>query len=105
MACHRRRRRLLIACTTLFVAYVASYLTMTIQGRFEARAWHVGYVDQYEWAPRGFVRDYQWNVNLMRLYGPLYALDVNFWHVRREANGGKYPIHVPSDEEQMRVIR
>ena len=38
----RVRRRLLIAFASLFGAYVASYLVLTVQGRYEPARWGLG---------------------------------------------------------------
>ena len=95
----RVRRLLLITCALCFCAYVASYFALTLNGRFEPGVWGINGVKRYDWAPKGFVRGYRWNMRLIYFYAPLYVLDRHFWHEFGDAGRGKYPINIPPQDK------
>ena len=77
----------------LLLAYIGSYLAMSIQGRYEPAATGSYGVKWYAWVPRDFLPDFRGNASVRVAYMPLYWLDINFWHTSDDAWSGRYPIH------------
>lgn len=81
------------ALALALLVYAGSYLSRSLQGRYEPAAWGTGGVKWYDWAPDGFVTDYKWNDGIQHFYFPLYILDNWFWHTTDEADSGRYPVN------------
>lgn len=90
-----QRTRLLAVIGCLLLVYLASYLFLTLHGKYEPYVIRLHDNNSYAWAPRGFVRDYKWNRFHLAFYLPLYCLDVQFWHTRAKAPSGLYPLDRP----------
>jgi len=74
-------RDFVIAASMLALAYVASYLTLSFCGRYEA-PWHGAEGPKwYEWTPAGLSVDLRYGQAMRNFYYPLYWLDDSYWHV------------------------
>jgi hypothetical protein len=93
------------AAGLLLSLYVGSYVLLSLGGRYESASIGLGGVKNYGWAPRGFVDDFVWDRSLMRVYFPLYQLDVRCWHTYADADSGKYPINEVAPEDIGRVYQ
>ena len=49
----------------------------------------------------GDVRDYKWSRPMLWFYLPLHVLDERYWHVDGGWYGGRYPIHRPTNIEDV----
>jgi hypothetical protein len=87
---------LAFALLGILLAYVGNYVARSLQGRYEPAVIGLGGVKWYDWAPKGFVTDLQWDADLMRFYYPLWVLDDRLWH-RPVSSSGRtsYPINEP----------
>ena len=91
--------------TLALFAYVDSYLSRSVQGRYEPAAIGSNGIKWYNWAPSGFVTDFKWNHTLMRVYYPLFFLDIRFLHTSDDAYGGRYPINTVATEDIGKVYQ
>lgn len=85
-----------VLCTGIalvFFAYLASYLILSLQGRYEPADIGLNGVKKYAWAPRGFVSEFNWDATRMQVYFPLYYCDCRFWHTSDDAFDKGYPIN------------
>ena len=89
----------------LLLLYTGSYGLLSLGGRYEPAVIGLNGVKWYDWAPRGFVTDYNWNEGINRFYLPLWALDRRLWHSYEEADSGKYPINEVPPEDIGKVYR
>src|SRR5258708_5943148 len=103
MSSKARNRILLIAVVVALLAYVGSYLSRSLHGRYEPEMISNGVY--YGWAPEGFVHEYKWNRSLEHLYYPLYYLDRRLWHTWGESFSGRYPINQVADADMGKLIR
>ena len=94
-----------VVLATILCLYLASYVSMSVNGRYEPMTIGLNGVKSYGWAPNGFVADYRWNRTLMLIYFPLHCLDVKYWHPCDEASTGKYPTAEVSREEIGKIYR
>jgi hypothetical protein len=98
----RRATRCKIATLSLgllLIAYVAGYLFLSLDGRYEPAAIGLNGVKQYQWAPCGFVQEFRWNRTAMIAFYPLFMLDRFFWHTPDEADTGRYLVNeVPAEQ-------
>jgi len=85
--------------------YVGSYALLSSCGRYEPACIGLNGVKWYEWAPSGFVENFRWSPNLLRVYLPLYWLDSRFWHSSDRAEDGVFPINEVSDEDVEKIWR
>jgi hypothetical protein len=93
---------LLFALLGALLAYVGSYVTRSAHGRYEPMVIGLVGVKWYDWAPHGFVTDFQWDKDQIRFYYPLWRLDRRFWHPPHHASDrARYPINEPSDIGQV----
>ena len=89
-----RIKIILVASLTLALfAYVGSYLSRSMQGRYEPASIGLNGVKSYAWAPKGFVTDFKWNHPFMRVYFIPYYLDSQLWHTSDDAYGNIYPVN------------
>lgn len=102
---NRLARKLVIgiALGLILLFYVGSYALLSSHGRYEPAAFGLNGVKWYAWAPSGFVENFRWSPNLIRVYLPLYALDCRFWHTWDEAEDGVYPINEVADEDVEKI--
>jgi hypothetical protein len=91
----RRFRRVSAYSLVLLIAYLGSYLCMSLYGSFEPEVIGLNGVKVYTWAPAGFVKNYKHRQALYYIYLPLWLADRAQWHRDGEAYGSKYPVHVP----------
>jgi hypothetical protein len=96
-----RIRRFLVAGGIALFLYTGSYVGLSIFGIYEPAAIGLNYVMCYSWAPAGYVRDYKWNRFLFWFYLPMYELDRRFWHEDGGYYGGRYPVHTPTNVEDV----
>ena len=82
---------MLVFVLSLFL-YICSYLSLSLNGRFEPATIGLNGVKDYRWAPKGFVTDFKWNSKTMLFYLPLYYIDDKFWHTEDTVSSGKYPV-------------
>ncbi len=87
------------------MAYLGSYVSRSLQGRYEPAVIGLGGVEWYDWAPRGFVRDYEWDPSLVRIYYPLWQIDRRFWHRPEDAEDGNYPLNEVKPEDIWKVYQ
>ncbi|HUY90730.1 MAG TPA: hypothetical protein VMV10_18495 [Pirellulales bacterium] len=108
MAPKSPKRLAAIVVAAIIAFYVGSYVLLSLGGRYEPASFglrRVGWgVKWYEWAPSGFVTNFRWSHNLMRVYFPLYILDCRFWHPSDEAFDGIYPINEVADEDVDKIV-
>ena len=88
-----RDKWLVPAFCGLLCVYVGVYAVLSLEGHYEPAAWGLDHVKAYAWAPRGFVKDFQWSRPLMLIFSPLYYLDTHYWHKEKDSHSGKYPIN------------
>ena len=96
-ATSKRFRRAALLVTTAGVCYTGTYAVLSEFGRYEASSMKFDEVDWYQWAPAGFVHNYQRRDSLCYMFLPLYLADRSFWHTDDAAWGGQYPRHVPEN--------
>jgi hypothetical protein len=89
----------------IVLLYLGSYALLSSRGRYEPTATGLNGVKWYAWAPSGFVENFRWSPNLMRVYLPLYVLDCRFWHASDQAEDGGYPINEVADEDVEKIYR
>lgn len=82
-----------LALSCVFFFYIASYLVLSVYGRFEPEVVGRNYVMRYAWAPKGSVHNYEWSRSFQIAYHSLWIADTQFWHKSDEALSGKYPVH------------
>lgn len=101
--------RLLFVAVTLFAigsAYVGSYVSISTRGRYEPIVIGLGGVKWYDWAPEGFVEEYEWNTSKARFYYPLWQMDRRFWHPPLDGQeGSSFAVNEVPPEEIGRVYR
>ena len=103
--------RLLFVAMTLagvVLAYVGSYVARSARGRYEPMVIGLGGVKWYDWAPAGFVEEYDWKWNDSHVwcYYPLWRLDRRFWHPSiQDAASTAYPVDEVPDDEIGKVYR
>ena len=82
------------ATVMLLVIYAGVYVVLSANGRYEPAVLRLNHVKWYSWAPAGFVHDYDWNSGMLRVFLPLWYLDVRLWHLDvRPGYSGPYPIN------------
>ena len=98
-------RTLFLAFALLAVgcAYIGSYVSRSIRGRYEPAVIGLNGVKSYAWAPEGFVADFQWNTETWRFYYPLYEFDQRYWHKSQHWPNDDYPFNEVKPEEIGRV--
>ncbi len=64
----------------VWVAYTLLYIVLSLNGRYEPFIIGLSGVKSYEWAPRGFVRDYKWRLSMRRTFAVYHMLDSQLWH-------------------------
>ena len=62
------------------IGYVSIYAFLSVNGKYEPAAYGLSGPKWYAWVPKGFAAEETWNQELYYAFGPLYLLDVNFWH-------------------------
>ena len=67
--------------------YAGVYVGLSMAGRYEPVLRGPSGVRRYDWAPAGFVRDYNWDRRMMLAFAPLYYVDSELWH---HCVGGDY---------------
>jgi hypothetical protein len=86
----------------LFALYVGTYVTLSLQGRYEPNVAGLDGVKWYSWAPAGLVYEQpagsrrlaKWNMPLVWAFWPLHRLDTSYWHPHeRPGYKGRYPIN------------
>jgi|GEM_PF-1835086 len=99
------KRPLLTLSSCAVAAYVATYLWLSLHGRYEANVIGSGGVKWYMWAPKGFVTDFRWNKTLKRVFSPLLFLDTKLWHTweKAEDDDSSYPVNEVSAEDIWKV--
>jgi hypothetical protein len=103
--------RLLFVAVTLagiVAAYVGSYVARSSRGRYEPTTIGLGGVKWYNWAPAGFVEEYEWKWDEARnwCYYPLWRLDRRFWHPSLDGSEKTiYAVDEVPDEEIGKVYR
>lgn len=70
----------------MIIAYLTSYLVLSLMGRYEPEAIGTNGVKWYAWAPKGFVHEFRWNMAMYCSYYPLYVLDRKLWHTREHTD-------------------
>jgi hypothetical protein len=94
-----------IVVLTVLLLYVGSYIALSADGCYEPAAIGLGGVKSYQWAPRGFVDNYNWKRWPMTIYYPLYALDMRFWHTLEKSRSGEYPVDEVKREDIWKVYK
>ena len=93
----------------ILVIYVTSYAILSAQGRYVPRLTDQnGVVEQYVWAPRGFVsRGAGTNWRHLLVYGflPAFWIDQHFIHYSDLADDGKHPINTTLEEAIKKEIK
>lgn len=103
-----KRRRLKIGLRVvagMLVIYTATYLWLSLRGRYEPEVFGSNGVKSYLWAPEGFVTDSVRNKQLSYLFLPLFIMDIRLWHTFERAHTSDYPINRISHEEMVRLLR
>jgi hypothetical protein len=97
----KKRPYLLFGClvSLLLLAYVGVYIQLSAHGQFEPAAIGIDYVSDYDWAPRGFVRDYKWNSTMLKIFAPCWRVDRRYWHRPQDADPELYPVNEPKDQD------
>ena len=91
-----RFRSLTLALFVLVLCgYVAVYVALSLNGRYQPAGWGACGVKWYSWAPAGFVRerDSHWSGPMMCVFLPLYYVDTHYWHRDADSDSGKYPVN------------
>src|SRR5689334_16035070 len=97
-----RRIRVVLSFLAAFtLCYVGSYVALSAYGTYEPAVIGINYVQWYNWAPAGFVKDYRRREALFNLYSPLYCIDRECWHRGGYGGRGKYPVHVPKNIDEV----
>jgi hypothetical protein len=90
----RRTWRILgVMFASVLILYVATYLALSAQGRYEAVVWGLNHVKIRRWVPKGFESNGDWNVGMICAFFPLYYLDHACWHTPGEAKSGRFPVN------------
>jgi hypothetical protein len=98
VALQRCWKHTILAFLSALCIYAGVYIGLSLNGRYEPACWGPSGVKWYEWAPAGFVRDYEWNERLMLTFAPLYYLDSRFWHrFVGQSYSGRYAINRDPD--------
>jgi hypothetical protein len=100
-----RKAAVFVAIALLFAFYIGSYVKRSLGGRYEPASIGLKGVKWYDWAPRGFVTDFRWDVRLMFFYFPLHAADRLWWHKSEQDDDGKYPINEVAPDDIGNVYR
>ena len=83
--------------------YTCVYTCLSLNGRYEGAVFGAYHVKWYSWAPLGFVHDLRENQTLVLSFGPLYYLDLRFWHRDVQSDySGPYPINRDPDQRSIR---
>jgi hypothetical protein len=82
----------LIALVFLAVAYIGVYARLSARGEWKLAIAGGDGREWYEWAPRGFIRNGQWDDTMMTVFSPVYFIDRRVWHnkaafAKARANG------------------
>ena len=76
--------RVKLAIAVIFLLaflYVATYVSMSVKGRYEPSSIGLDHVKAWSWTPAGFTRaNGMWNPTMIRVFAPLYVLDTRYWH-------------------------
>ncbi len=73
----------LLGAILLPILYVVTYVSLSVNGRYEATVHGAEGVKLSSWYPAGFFRDKtNWEYNLAVVYSfyPLWQLDRSYWH-------------------------
>jgi hypothetical protein len=89
----------------LIALYIVVYISISMHGRYEPAFIGCNGVKQYDWAPSGFVNNYKWNTFMLKLFFPLHAIDLRYWHKTDDSYSGKYPINKVDKENIGDVYR
>jgi hypothetical protein len=89
----------LIVSLLLVTCYVACYVCLSTQGRFEPSLVGLNGVKRYEWAPDGFVNEFKWSRPKLIFYYPLHVIDMRYFHLSEDAYSGRFPINEVSEDE------
>ena len=78
-----KNRKIILAMITALLAYIGSYLILSVQGHYVPCTWGAGFVKSYWWAPRGFVSGpagIQQRFVLVIGFLPLWVIDYKLVH-------------------------
>jgi hypothetical protein len=84
----------------LLLAYVVSYVVLSLKGRYEPLAWGLNHGRHYGWIPHKFTKPrpsaggpaaWDFNRPVALFYYPLWHLDRSYWHTEAEAWRKKAP--------------
>ncbi len=74
------RNRWVAGVLYVWGAYTLLYIALSLNGRYEPSIIGLNGVKCYDWAPKGFVRDYKWSSAMMRTFSLYHMLDNQLWH-------------------------
>ena len=96
MKSKRLKLTLFAVLSLLALLYIISYGYLSTHGTYHPAAWGLSGPKGYAWVPKGFLKKdgIRANNTMFLIYAPLYLLDKKFWHHRRDAHSGKYPINL-----------
>jgi hypothetical protein len=78
----------------LLLAYIVSYVVLSLRGSYEPTVLGLGHVKHYGWIPHGFKHlrplagdpaGWELNRRVTLFYYPLWHLDRSYWHTEAEA--------------------
>jgi hypothetical protein len=87
----KKKLLILILLLVLIATYVGVYIGLSANGQYIPTVFGLNGVKWYDWAPRGFVKDGQWNGRVMVVFLPLWKLDRRSWHTPQTEPNDKYP--------------
>ncbi len=98
-----RKPRLLLNVSLVVGLVLASYnlvyLWLSANGRYEPESIGLNGIKTYAWAPKGFVKEYRWDKTRLRVFAPVWFLDLKFWHTHGAIDSGNYPINEVADAD------
>ena len=91
-----KKRKIILAMIMALLAYIGSYMILSVQGQYVPKAWGLYWVKFYWWAPRGFVSGpagIEARPAFYYFFFPLWVFDIRLVHTYDKVNDGIHPIN------------